>query len=229
MTPQRRMGTAVALSLAAHVLLLSAAAANRPAQPERVDAGQLTVTLQRESGTVRQLTVTPEKTNPEPVKAQSAPEPPQPQPAPRETQTPARVAAKPAPTQPVRDPVRNETAKPAQSPGAEAPAQMDAPQTSPGASQAILARLEHELARHFQYPLLARRRGWEGEVVLDLRIDGQGKIDSMEIARTSGHGILDRAALDAVTRISRIPDAAELLGGAGMHVQLPVIYRLKEG
>lgn len=108
-------------------------------------------------------------------------------------------------------------------------AAIEAPAVAPGARKAVRARLEDELARHFHYPFLARRRGWEGKVVLRLRIDGRGRIDSTEIAESSGHGVLDRAALDAVAKVALIPGAAERLGGIGLSLELPVIYRLREG
>lgn len=108
-------------------------------------------------------------------------------------------------------------------------ADIAAPAGAPSARKAVRARLEGELARHFHYPFLARRRGWEGKVVLRVRIDGRGRIDSTEIAESSGHGILDRAALDAVAKVALIPGAAERLGGIGLYLELPVIYRLREG
>lgn len=108
-------------------------------------------------------------------------------------------------------------------------ADVAAPAVAPGARKAVQARLEDELARHFHYPFLARRRGWEGKVVLRLHIDGRGRIDSTEIAGSSGHGILDRAALEAVAKVALVPGVAERLGGIGLYLELPVIYRLREG
>lgn len=104
-----------------------------------------------------------------------------------------------------------------------------APALTPGARKEVRARLEDELTRYFHYPFVARRRGWEGKVVLRLRIDGHGRIDSTEIAESSGHGILDRAALDAIAKVSLVPGAAERLDGIGLYLELPVIYRLSEG
>lgn len=83
--------------------------------------------------------------------------------------------------------------------------------------------LQQELARHFSYPLLARKRGWEGEVLLAFRLEADGRIVDARIARSSGHGVLDRAALTALGKVKRVPSGS--LRGVAM--QLPVIYRLE--
>lgn len=49
-----------------------------------------------------------------------------------------------------------------------------------------------------EYPWLARRRGWEGVVAIFLHVDAQGTVDAASVARSSGHAVLDAAALAAV-------------------------------
>ena len=83
--------------------------------------------------------------------------------------------------------------------------------------------LHQEIARHFNYPLLARRRGWQGEVVLAFRVESDGQISNARIARSSGHGVLDRAALIALGRVGRLNHPPAF----GVALQLPVIYRLE--
>lgn len=48
------------------------------------------------------------------------------------------------------------------------------------------------------YPESARRAGLEGTVVVYLTFTPQGQIDQMLISRSSGHALLDQAALDAL-------------------------------
>ncbi|MBE0597865.1 MAG: energy transducer TonB [Desulfuromonadales bacterium] len=48
------------------------------------------------------------------------------------------------------------------------------------------------------YPRLAEQRGWEGEVLLRVRIAASGKVLEAAIQASSGYPILDRAALTAV-------------------------------
>ena len=152
----------------------------------------------------------------------------------------AKPPAQPLPPSPATEPAHvrttenRDTAADSEKPAdaqtqASGPSETEAPIVTPGARKAVQASLEDELARHFHYPFLARRRGWEGKVVLRLRIDRRGHIDSTEIAQSSGHGILDRAALEAVAKVALIPGAAERLGGLGLYLELPVIYRLSEG
>jgi protein TonB len=49
------------------------------------------------------------------------------------------------------------------------------------------------------YPGIARRRGWEGRVLLRVSVSADGRATSVEVARSSGRGVLDRAAAEAVT------------------------------
>jgi periplasmic protein TonB len=47
------------------------------------------------------------------------------------------------------------------------------------------------------YPRRARRRGWTGVVLLEIHVRADGTVADVEIAETSGHTVLDRAALEA--------------------------------
>jgi TonB family protein len=48
------------------------------------------------------------------------------------------------------------------------------------------------------YPPVARRRGWQGTVVLALEVDAAGAVVRVEVRRSSGHAVLDAAAVAAV-------------------------------
>ncbi|MBB4266504.1 energy transducer TonB [Roseospira visakhapatnamensis] len=48
------------------------------------------------------------------------------------------------------------------------------------------------------YPEQARRRGHEGTVLLTARVSAEGRVLGVSVARSSGHGSLDRAARRAV-------------------------------
>lgn len=48
------------------------------------------------------------------------------------------------------------------------------------------------------YPSRARRLGWEGRVVLELRVSATGAVEGVTIATSSGRALLDRAATGAV-------------------------------
>lgn len=89
----------------------------------------------------------------------------------------------------------------------------------------IKGRLQRQFAHHFNYPLLARRRGWQGEVLLAFRLEADGRITDARVDRSSGYSLLDRAALTSLGKIERI----EMGASTGFTLQLPVIYRLQEG
>jgi len=93
----------------------------------------------------------------------------------------------------------------------------------------LLGQLQDQLSRYLTYPLRARRRGWEGEVLLSLRLDTEGQLHDIHLLRSSGYALLDRSALKALSRIEQLhlpPSASPL---QPTHLQLPVIYRLSEG
>lgn len=50
------------------------------------------------------------------------------------------------------------------------------------------------------YPIVARRMGWEGTVMLRLTVSSQGKVARADVVTSSGHDELDRAA-QVLTRV----------------------------
>lgn len=50
------------------------------------------------------------------------------------------------------------------------------------------------------YPSTARRRGWEGKVLLLVTVSARGEVSKVVVKRSSGYRILDQAALTAVYR-----------------------------
>lgn len=88
--------------------------------------------------------------------------------------------------------------------------------------------LAAQLAHYFTYPALARRQGWEGQVLLTLTIEPDGQLDNLQVARSSGYAVLDAAALHALQRVGRLSAAADWLAGSTLDMHLPVIYRLRD-
>lgn len=99
----------------------------------------------------------------------------------------------------------------------------DAARQQAQARERASSHIRLELARHFSYPLLARRRGWQGEVLLAFQLAADGRIHDARIARSSGHGVLDRAALKALERVAPLKHNSP----AGITLKIPVIYRLE--
>ncbi len=51
-----------------------------------------------------------------------------------------------------------------------------------------------------RYPRVARLRGYEGTVILDVLVSSNGEVSNCRIHESSGHGVLDKAAFMAVQR-----------------------------
>lgn len=172
----------------------------------------------------RQPESTPPRSEPEPAKASALP---------------AEAAASVRPRQP------DETIAAARTAMQEGRPEVRAPRSSPAPVAAgqeagehradriagiageaeVRARIGEAVETYFYYPPLARRRGWEGEVVVGLRVDADGRISAIEVVASSGYRVLDSAAVDSLTRLARLPESGDL-PEAGIELTLPVRYRL---
>ena len=90
----------------------------------------------------------------------------------------------------------------------------------------LLGQLQTHLSRYLVYPPLARQRGWQGTVLLGLRVEPNGHLEKIYVERSSGYAVLDHSALNSLNRIGHLAEASAWLNGRGMDMQLPVIYRL---
>ncbi len=77
-----------------------------------------------------------------------------------------------------------------------------------------------------EYPPVARRRGYEGTVIMEVFVDREGKVQDFRLYQTSGHEILDRAAMQAVKGWLFEPATR---GGVRieMWVKIPLSFRLE--
>jgi periplasmic protein TonB len=74
------------------------------------------------------------------------------------------------------------------------------------------------------YPPEARLNGWEGRVVVRLTIHEDGRISDVSVQKSSGHEVLDEAAVKTVRELSRLLLPEPLPGPKT--VNLPMIYHL---
>ena len=91
----------------------------------------------------------------------------------------------------------------------------------------IKAHLYTDLARYFDYPIMARQHGWEGRVTVAMNVAADGQLQQIRVIRSSGFAILDDSALQSLRRIDHIDDAVTLLNGQQLAMQFPVVYRLQ--
>jgi len=76
------------------------------------------------------------------------------------------------------------------------------------------------------YPLLARRRNYEGTVLLDVLVRQDGTVGSIRLTRSSGHRSLDQSAMRGVRTWTFHPGKR---GGEAveMWIKVPIRFRLK--
>ena len=96
--------------------------------------------------------------------------------------------------------------------------------TLPGTLQMAYPR--YRINPMVPYPGLARKRGQEGTVILQVLINREGRVDDLEVKTTSGYGLLDRAAVSAVKNWSFEPGRKDGKKIA-MWVRVPVTFQLK--
>jgi len=95
----------------------------------------------------------------------------------------------------------------------------------PAAEARVRAAVQAAFRARFEYPRRARLKGWQGTVVIALRILPDGGVRDVRIADSSGIAVLDRAALQSL-RDLRVPQAVAWMAGREMDMIIPVQYRL---
>jgi periplasmic protein TonB len=87
--------------------------------------------------------------------------------------------------------------------------------------------LGRAIAKHKSYPKIAQMRGWQGECLLDLKIDSSGNVLSANVKESSGHESLDNQALEMVRKASPFPPPPEALRGRSFNITVPVSFKLE--
>jgi len=80
---------------------------------------------------------------------------------------------------------------------------------------------QRKLSEHIFYPPEAIARGLEGEVRLIITLAPDGRVEDVHVGASSGHPILDNAAIKAAYAVGRLP------GTTSRELILPVIFRLQ--
>jgi protein TonB len=90
------------------------------------------------------------------------------------------------------------------------------------ARPADVASVRAGIARTLVYPPEARRREWGGRVVVAFTLFADGTIADLVVRQSSGHPVLDAAALEAIRRAAPFPPP-----GVGVLVVVPVAFSLR--
>jgi protein TonB len=93
-------------------------------------------------------------------------------------------------------------------------------------SHEYLAMVRLRIERHKKYPDAARTRQLEGEVLIYFAITLDGNVEAAKVTRSSGHSILDNAALKAVRNAAPFqkPPAESFKGK--IPIEVPIIFEL---
>jgi protein TonB len=123
------------------------------------------------------------------------------------------------PVEPV-EPLLKNTIDSETAPRAEKP--LPAPESKArGSQKREVQSAQRKLSQHLFYPAEAVSRGIEGDVRLLVRLDAAGAIIDVSVAATSGHAILDNAAIRAAYAMGKLG------AGEARELIVPVIFRLQ--
>ena len=183
-----------------------------------------------------------------------APEPPPPEPPPPAPEpTPQAVIPKripvpvplpvPVPVPPKEDlvpkiekksPVEPKPVEQKQESVASAPEPVAVPETGEddtrNAGLVALDNFSRELAIHIakykEYPRIAQRRAWQGEVILEVKLTGLGQLISKRVRRSSGFKVLDTEGLDMIDRSAPFPVPPSILSERTFTILVPIKFVL---
>ena len=77
------------------------------------------------------------------------------------------------------------------------------------------------------YPMVARRMGWQGRVILSVEVLAEGGCGGISVFRSSGHDVLDRAAMDTV-KSWRFTPARHGGSPVTRWFKVPVVFSLED-
>lgn len=97
-------------------------------------------------------------------------------------------------------------------------------QTQPYTEAHLDATYDHILKP--DYPSIARSRGWHGQVLLRVQVNEEGKVESIDIEKSSSYELLDESAVEAVKRWVFVP-AMRGNTAVATSVLVPIIFALQ--
>ncbi len=179
------------------------------------------ISIDQPQGAIAPIEVALEDAPPKVQHAKIEPAPKQ-QPAPLpKSPNPSEFAAAPpieqAPPQPERV-IEQPPAAPV-TPGPPAPANSKA-------RDSYIATLVAWLNRHKKYPTQARRDRVQGVTVVRFTINPDGAVVASAITRSSGHPVLDEAALEVFARANPVPAIPESISRGPLTLTVPIEFAL---
>jgi periplasmic protein TonB len=225
----KRLAVAAVLAVAIHVALFRVQVPwTQPRllapQSRAVDINLVTIQNSEE----KPAPLKPRKIIPKPKPEPPRPEKPitkpviQPRPVPRAVKPEPVPEPSPAVTAPVSVPPPEETV----SESATAMPAQDAARSDEEHAAVRVSVPLYDLNPPPVYPRVARRRNYQGTVLLDVRVTADGRAAEVKVAQTSGYKVLDQSALSAVQGWRFEPARRGALP-MEIWVQVPVKFELK--
>ena len=87
-------------------------------------------------------------------------------------------------------------------------------------------KLAVHIAKYKKFPRIAQRRGWQGEVVLQVKLTGQGQLISKSLRKSSGFRFLDEEGLNMIDRAIPFPAPPSILIGKIFTILVPIKFTL---
>lgn len=120
---------------------------------------------------------------------------------------------------------------PVQTVQAPAPVKQEPPPVSQAEIDDARSRYGNSLwgaiSKHKKYPKIAAMRNWQGEAIVELELDGNGKLKSKKITQSSGYEVLDKQALEMVEKALPLPAPPDTLRGISFTITVPVPFKLE--
>jgi protein TonB len=88
--------------------------------------------------------------------------------------------------------------------------------------------LKGQMKRYMTYPRAAKENNWEGKLELALVIGENGMIAEIVVVKSSGHDVLDKAAMDAVRKAKPLVPIPEGLRGRAFRLEIPIEFNLAD-
>jgi periplasmic protein TonB len=162
---------------------------------------------------------------PEPEPEPELPPEPEPEPEVEMEELPPEVIPEPEPVS-TPQPTPQATPRPVSTPRPQA-AKPRPPAPAPKTTANRVVKAKPDVSRNPppRYPESARRAKQEGRVMVRASVSAEGRVQSVRIQRSSGHAVLDRAALDAVRKWRFVPQQVNGQSQAS-EVDVPVNFFL---
>lgn len=101
-----------------------------------------------------------------------------------------------------------------------------APSADEEPADAYVRAVQQTILKNVTYPVEAQRANLSGEVVLSLHLLSNGQLVGVVVNQSSGHQLLDKAAIYTVKRLAPYPSFPKSLFLKEIWVEVPIAYQL---